>query len=131
MKHISIDVSRLKILFSAWRKSDWRFKFVAIVMFVFLVADVYVTADYYGRVEVFWRPEMLAVLVAAAFFYVFMTPLTLHMVHISLHRDLRRSPTEDAAKSTLAKVMSFIAIYHVLLYIFVTALIRVAIAKSP
>ena len=131
MTHLCVDVSRLKILFSAWRKSDWRFKFVAVAMFVFLAADVYVTADYYGRVEVFWRPEMLAVLVAAAFFYVFMTPLTMHMVHIGLYKDLRRSPTEDAAKSTLAKVMSFIAIYHVLLYIFVTALIRVAIAKSP
>jgi len=124
-------VYRSKILFSAWRKSDWRFKFVAVVMFIFLAADVYVTADYYGRAEAFWRPEMLAVLVATAFFYVFIIPMTLHMVHIGLYKDLRRSRTEDAAKPTLAKVIAFTAIYYVLMYIFVPAFIRVAIAKAP
>jgi len=124
-------MSKLMILFVAWRQADWRFKFGAVAMFILLVADIYVTAEYYGRTGVLWRPEMLATLVETAFFYIFITPLTMHILHIGLYKALRRSPTEDTVKSALAKMIAFIAIYYVLMYICITAFIRVAIATAP
>jgi len=117
-----------KLLFAAWRQADRRFKIGGLFLLAAFVIDVAATAVSYGRIEVLWRPEMLATLVAVAFFYVFLAPLTMHIMYLGALKDLNR---HQDAKSVLVYAILIPTLIFISYHVCYSISIKGAITTTP
>jgi len=121
-------LSAPKLLFAAWRQADRRFKIGGLFLLAAFVIDVAATAVSYGRIETLWRPEMLATLVAVAFFYVFLAPLTMHIMYLGALKDLNR---HQDAKSVLVYAILIPTLIFISYHVCYSISIKGAITTTP
>jgi hypothetical protein len=121
-------LSATKLLFAAWRQADRRFKIGGLFLLTAFVIDVVATAVSYGRIETLWRPEMLAALVAVAFFYVFLAPLTMHIMYLGALKDLHR---HQDAKSVLVYAILIPTLIFISVHVYYSISIKGAITTTP
>ncbi len=108
-------------LFTAWKQSHWKFKGVSLIIFVVAVIDVVVAAVEYGVVDALWRLEVLVMFGAVAFFYAFVAPIIMHLLHIGALIDLKRG---RKLESVLIEVILASAVCFTFVYVYLTTYIK-------
>jgi len=114
---------KISLIFKAWRQTDKKFKAIALIFFVVATVDVAVAAMWRGDVGALLRLDVLAVLVAGALFYVFFTPLTMHILYKEALRKLKRGRDVNAV---LADAMFYSTLWFVLLYAYYVGAVKLA-----